>query len=162
MKSVPLNAYFGIFFSFIIAMVLAVFPVSESLMWLKPNFIVLTLIYWVLKVPKFVGIYVAFGLGIFLDLLLYRTLGISSLALCVVVYLTNLLRAKLSTFCIWQQALTVLLLVGFYQLILVWHYLFEGNCSINIYFWLTIIVNVIFYPVIYFFLHNYQRFFRIV
>ena len=160
MSRSALKKFFG-YAGFIFAMMLAIIPISEAFMWLKPNFVVLLLIYWVVKAPKVVGIYFAFLLGIFIDLLMYRTLGITSLALCVVAYLTNLLRAKLSTFCLWQQALTIFLLIGFFQLILVWNYLFEGMAAFNIYFWLTIIANLIFWPILYFFMHNYQRFFNI-
>ncbi len=158
---ISFKAYIGVIISFVIAMILAVFPISESLMWVKPNFIVLILIYWVVKAPKVVGIYFAFVLGILLDLLLYRTLGVSSIALCIVVYLSNLLRNKLNSFCLWQQALTILILVGFYQLILVWSYLFEGNIEIKVSFWLTLLINIVFWPIIYFVMSIYHRFLNI-
>ena len=162
MVRVDYKNYFAIILSFIFAMMLTVFYIPKSIEWIRPNFVVLTLIFWVLLKPNVVEIYFAFFLGIFLDLLLNNPLGASSLALCVITYLTNYFRTKLNSFCVWQKALTILLLVGLYQLLLIWIHLLVDKKVISFSYWVPIFISVLLWPLIYFLLSKYKLLFKII
>ena len=155
-----IKSYFLVFLSFIFFIVLNLIPLY-GYSWLKPDLIVLCLIYWVISSNNIAGIYFAFILGIFCDLLTNNILGVSSLALAFVAYLTNILKLKLNTLCLWQQVLTVALLVGFYKLFVLWGVFFTSNVVVDLYYWASIVVSILFWPLVYMVLRYYQQLYKI-
>ena len=106
--------------SFLLAVLLAVFPVPLWLQWARPEWVSLVLIYWVIALPQRIGIVVAFLLGLLLDVVEGAVPGQNALALSVVAYLSLVLYQRLRVFNIWQQAAVVFVLVGINQLVCQW------------------------------------------
>ena len=156
MNIIILKNYWFICVSFIFWMMVSIIPLGTYWVIIRPEFIVLSLIYWAIFVPGLVGIIFAFILGIFWDLLLGSPLGASSLSLCLIVYLVNFLRPKLVSSCLWQQALTIFSLVASYKLILLWANLFNTSISVPISYWLSILTSIIAWPLVYIATQYYQ------
>ena len=115
-----LSGYFVVMVSFFVSMVLAIFPIPALLNYVRPEWVVMTLIFWMLMLPTRVGIFTALALGLLVDVLEGHLLGQSALAMCVVAYLTLLMYSRLRLFSPLQQTFIVFVLVGIYQLIHYW------------------------------------------
>ena len=115
-----LSGYFVVLVSFFVAMVLAVFPMPYLLNYVRPEWLVMTLIFWVLALPAHIGVFMGFAMGLLLDVLEGHLLGQSALALSLVAYLTLSLYGRLRLFNPLQQSMIVFVLVGLYQLVHYW------------------------------------------
>lgn len=103
--------------SVVVALVLsiALFPLSW-LQW-RPEWLGLIVFYWVFRAPSRFGIFVAWTLGLLLDVLESTTLGINALSLAVVAFLVLTTHQRLRMFPLPQQCLMVFLLLGINQML---------------------------------------------
>ncbi len=102
--------------SFIVALLLAVYPLQVDWRWWRPEFIALLVIYWSMYTPHNFGIAAAWGVGLVQDLVEICPLGQNSLGLIVVAYICHLSYQRIRNYALWQQAMWVFVLVGIYQL----------------------------------------------
>jgi rod shape-determining protein MreD len=82
-----IHAYAGIIFSFFIAFSLVIFPLPASIAFLRPDFVLLVLTYWVVNLPNRAGVVMAFIVGIFYDLLAGSLFGVMGLTMSIVAFL---------------------------------------------------------------------------
>lgn len=106
-----------ILLSLFVAAILEVIPMPGALDQLRPEWIVLVTIYWVLALPHRIGVFWALGAGLFLDILTGSVLGQHGLALAVAGYITLLAYKRMRVFPAVQQSAVVFLLVGTASLI---------------------------------------------
>jgi rod shape-determining protein MreD len=104
----------------IAALVLSVFPLPESIAAYRPDWVALIMVYWSLVEPGRFGLVTAMLLGIALDTLTGSLLGQHSLALLVVVYLSQRFHLRIRAFPASQVALIAIALLGVYEFILFW------------------------------------------
>ena len=100
-----------ILLTFAVAMLLTIIPLSDTLRALRPDWVALTLIFWCLALPYRVSVGSGFIAGLFLDVLTGTLLGQHALALSLIAYVCVRLHQRIRIYPIWQQALTVLLLL---------------------------------------------------
>jgi rod shape-determining protein MreD len=124
--------------------------------YLKPDFVTLVLIYWVVFLPNIIGIITAFIIGLYMDLVIGNLLGTMGLALPVVAYLTKLFSNRLLIFRFWQHSLIILMLLGISQMLVLWIYIITGKQPQNFTYWIMSITSVLMWPVVYYCL-NYFR-----
>ena len=74
-------------------------------------------IYWVIAQPHRFGVVSAWITGLVLDVLVNNTLGQNALALAAIAYTTYLLHMRIRVFPLWQQCLSILVLVGIFMLV---------------------------------------------
>lgn len=106
--------------SFIVAFLLTSIPLPAWLEPFHPDWLCLVLIYWCIALPQRVGIGTAFVLGVLQDVARGTLLGQHALALIVVAYLTLKLHRRLRLFPLWQQSLSVLVLLLIEQILVSW------------------------------------------
>lgn len=82
---------FPIIFSVIIASVLMVYPLSYALSGWRPLFMMMVMLFWVLCQPTWSGIWFAFAVGIFTDLLLDAPLGLNALSFVLITFVSRFL-----------------------------------------------------------------------
>ena len=114
------HAYWVILASFVAAYVLAVVSIPVWLMWARPEWVALTLIYWTIALPHRAGVFTGLVAGVLLDSLEGAALGQNALALVVVALLCLTLYQRLRQFSVLQQAGMVFVLVGINQLVCQW------------------------------------------
>jgi rod shape-determining protein MreD len=100
----------------LIAFVLAVMPFSQAIMWGRPEWVAIVVIFWVIELPHRFGVVSAWMTGLLLDATEGVVFGENAFALALTAHFTYLLHARLRVFPVWQQCLTVLVLVGLNQL----------------------------------------------
>lgn len=104
--------------SVVAALILAVVPLPDSIVAFRPDWVAVVLLYWSLIEPRRYGLLSAFWLGIVLDTLSGSLLGQHSLALLLIVYLSQRLYLRIRTFPASQVASLVIVLLALYQLVL--------------------------------------------
>jgi rod shape-determining protein MreD len=104
--------------SVVAALVLAIVPLPDSIVAFRPDWVAVVLLYWSLIEPRRYGLLSAFWLGIVLDTLTGSLLGQHSLALLLIVYLSQRLYLRIRTFPASQVATLVIVLLALYQLVL--------------------------------------------
>lgn len=141
----------GIFivFSFALAMLLTIMPLPESLRALRPDWVTLTLIFWCLVLPYRVSVGSGFVAGLLLDTLSGTLLGEHALSLSLIAYLCVRLHQRIRVYPMWQQALTVMLLLTLHQLLTLWIDSVIGRPMPSLGYWLPALIGALLWPLIY-------------
>ena len=148
------HGYWLIIASFMVAFVLAVLPMPHWLLWVRPEWVALVLIYWTIALPHRVGILTGLVLAILLDTLDGGALGQNAFVLVVVALFSLTLYQRLRVFSVLQQAGTVFVLVGINQLVCQWVQNLEGVGSPELLFLLPAVSSALLWP---FVLHILRR-----
>jgi len=150
-----------IIFSFIGALALTVFPLPDSLAVARPEWVTLVLIYWCMALPNRIGVVSAWIIGLMLDVLRVGLLGQNALALCVIAYITLKLYQRLRVFPLWQQALSVFVLVALSQMLNLWVKGITGQSIDLMTYWLPSLSSMVAWPLVFITLRALRRKFRV-
>jgi rod shape-determining protein MreD len=114
------HSFFMSAISLALMLALAVVPLPAAVAPFRPDWVAVVLLYWSLMAPHRFSLMTAFWMGLVLDTLTGALLGQHALALLVVVYLAERFHLRFRVFPISQLAITVLLLLGLYEFMLLW------------------------------------------
>ena len=111
----PTRGGWVILLSVFAAMLLSVLHLPETwpqwLGWLRPNWMLLVLFFWVMELPHRIGLIAAWVIGLLLDALLGEPLGLNGLLLASVTFVTWRFFERLRMYALAQQCATVFALV---------------------------------------------------
>ncbi len=100
----------------VLTLLLALFgnllPLSGAPLALRPDFLALVLLYWCIQEPRFVGVGIAWSVGLVMDVGDATLFGQHALAYAVLAYAAEYFRRRVLRFPLWQQALQVALLLA--------------------------------------------------
>lgn len=116
----PKLRYLVIYLSFIGGMILLILPLPDWVKIYRPDWVALILIYWSMALPKRVGLWSAFIVGLLVDTLLGTLLGHHALALVVITYLNLNVYLRIRVLSLPQQSFYVFSLLVISQLIISW------------------------------------------
>ena len=160
MEGTP-HAYWVIVATLFAALVLALVPLPQWLLWARPEWVALTLIYWVIALPHRVGLVTALVMGVILDVVEGAVLGQNAFALAVVALLSLTLYQRLRVFSLAQQAGVVFVLVGINQLVCNWVQNLEGAGTGSLLFLLPAFSSALLWPVVLHILRTLRRNYRV-
>lgn len=143
--------------SLLVGLLLNVLPLGFKLAWLRPEWLVLLVIYWVVRFPAEFGIGYAWLLGLLLDGFESSLLGQHALAMAVVTYLTIILQRRLSVLGAWQQAAIMFMLVGVFQLLCHWVQNISGSATPNLLFLVSCLSSALCWPLVRYILDSRVR-----
>lgn len=143
----------------IVALMLAIAPMPEAAQPFRPDWVLLTLIYWSMALPRGYGVGSAWLVGVVLDVAQGTLLGQHALALSAVAFITVRFHLQLRVFPLSQLTLTVAAMIGFYQFILFWINGVAGVSAPGASFWGPVISGTLLWPMVYVLLGtvNYRR-----
>ncbi len=157
------HGYWVIVVSFIVAALLLVLPLPESMAYYRPEWMALFLIYWVMALPHRVGLITAWIVGLFVDVLEDSLLGLNALVLALVAYLALSLYRRLRMFTMLQQASTIFILVGLHQLVSFWVLTVSSqNTSPNLMFLVSAFTSAVIWPLVFYSLRYLRRTLHVV
>lgn len=146
--------------SFLVAAVLAILPLPQWLLWGRPEWVALVLIYWCIALPHRVGVITALTVGLGMDVLEGAVLGQNAFALAVLALLSLLLYQRMRVFSLWQQAGIVFVMVGMHQLVCQWVQNLEGAGARTLLFLLPALSSALLWPGVLHLLRKLRRHYR--
>src|SRR5580658_907667 len=130
------------------AVAFAVIPLPQVLDALRPDFLVLVVLYWSIESPRAGGLTLAFVAGLALDVIQGVVLGQHALALTLIAGWATHLRLRLRVFSILSQSLTIFALLTGYQFVLFWVDGATGNPVTTFGRWLAPVIGALLWPVL--------------
>lgn len=111
----PTRGGWLILLTLFVAMILSVVHLPQDwaawLGWLRPNWMLLVLFFWVMELPHRLGLIAAWCLGVLMDGLLGEPLGLNGLLLAAFTYLTWRFFERLRMYSALQQCGVIFMLV---------------------------------------------------
>lgn len=155
--SVEARGRFTILATFLVAIVLNILPGPTWAEPFVPDWVALTLIYWCMAAPQRVSVGTGWVLGLTLDVLYGSLLGQHALAKSAIAFITVRLHPQLRMFPRWQQAVSVLMLLFFNQLLVAWIRGLTGHAPGTVAYWTPSIVGALLWPWLFVILRDVRR-----
>lgn len=150
-----------IFVTFLAALALTVLPLPGWLAAIRPEWVALVLIYWCMALPTRVGVGYAWIVGLLLDVLRAGLLGQHALSFAIVAYITLQLYQRIRVFPLWQQAVSVFVLVLLHLLLQLWIKGISGNPPPALPFLLPALSSMLLWPLMFLGLRRLRRRYRV-
>ncbi len=135
-----------IFLTFLMAWILMILPVPSAWHRVGPAWLTLMIIYWIFAQPQFVGIAVAWCVGLVMDSLYGGILGQYALSLMMVAFFARFLRYRIRLMSSWQQGLMIAVLVFIGQCILFVVQWLLGHPDKMFYYFISALSSMIVWP----------------
>lgn len=132
-----------IYASLLMALVLQLFPWSGSGLYLRPDFVLLALLFWMLRAPQYCNIGLAWVAGLAIDLASGSLFGQNALAYAITAFFAIVYQRRLILFTDLQQTSYVFLLLLINQFTLFLLKLFAGAESPGYYYFLSCITGIL-------------------
>ncbi len=152
--------WFIIVASFVAALAVTLFPLPAMLAPLRPDWVVLVLIYWIIALPHRVGVGTGWLAGLFQDAATGTLLGQQALGLTVVAWLVLLLHQRIRNYPIWQQAILILIFVALFRVLGAWVLGVSGRPTGFLY-WMPAISSMLAWPFVFLMLRHIRRRYRV-
>jgi rod shape-determining protein MreD len=143
--------------SFLVAYILTIVPLPDWLREARPDWAALILIYWCMALPQRVGVGVGWLVGLGQDALQSTLLGQHALGYTIIAYLTIKLHQRIRIFPLWQQALSVLVLLLLTRIILFWINGLVGRPATTPTIWLAAITGTLLWPWVFLIMREFRR-----
>ena len=155
-----MHSWIAILSTLLIALMLALLPMPDWTIWLRPAWVLLVVIYWAMMAPDQVGVGVAWSVGFILDLLKGTALGEQALAFTVVIYLITRLYMRLRMYPLLQQGVSIFIFVFIYQFILYCIQGFIGELPSSHLYWLSSVTSMFIWPWLFVLMRDFQKWMR--
>lgn len=150
-----------IFLSFVAAFILSMLPLPQILQTVRPEFVVIVLLYWCIALPNRVGVGIGWIAGLFIDVSTDSLLGQHALTFALLSYLAIKLHQRIRVFPVWQQALTIFVLIMFEGTINLWINGMLGDAPSIWSYTLPAISTALFWPPAYFAMRQVRRHYQV-
>lgn len=147
--------------SYLVALLLSVFPLFYEARWLRPEFLALFVIFWAMRMPQQISMLWVFVAGCWLDILEGVVLGQHALTLVVVAYMALQGHQRIQHYVVWQQSLVIMVIIAVHQLMDNWVHSFQGGASPDFDFLMPAFTSALLWPLIYTGLDRLRSRFRV-
>lgn len=161
MRSVHHQGGWIIFLSFVAALMLTLAPLPDWAVYWRPEWVSIVLIYWCMALPERVGVGVGWVAGLFLDVVHGAVMGQYAMALALVAYFTLSLHQRMRIYPVAQQALVVLMLILFQQLLVIWVKGIIGQSPHSLRYWIPSLTTMLLWPWLFVILRDLRRRYRV-
>ncbi|WP_425641094.1 rod shape-determining protein MreD [Marinomonas gallaica] len=147
--------------TFIAALMLEGLVFPSDLIWYKPEWTLLVILYWVIALPFKVGVGIAWFLGLLVDLLQGGVIGQHSLTYVIVTAACASLYKRLRMYRRWQQSIFIFLLISINQLVGFWIDHYAGDADPTLMIFMPAVVSAILWPWLFVLLRSIRRLYSI-
>jgi rod shape-determining protein MreD len=151
------SKYFVIGATFAISIMLMLIPLPDWLRPFRPEWLILTVIYWNMALSKNVGIGVAWGLGLCADVVQGVLLGQHALGFAITAYIAIRFHQRVRNYPLYQQALFVGMILLPYMSISLWVLGILGEAPRSWLYWAPVLTSVFVWPLVYLMLRSVRR-----
>ena len=143
--------------SILVSIILMLIPLPDSIRLLRPEWVVLALIYWTMATPRQVSVGYAWAVGLIMDLIMGGALGVFAFCYALIIYIVSVVHLRLRQYPIWQQTVSIFSLMLLMHLLL----LLITPRTIDWSFGLPVISSTLIWPLNYVFLRSLRRTFHV-
>ena len=152
---------FVIYSSILIGMVLSVVQVPVSLPpelgYVRPDWVAMVLVYWVIAVPNRIRLFTAWVVGMIMDVLLGGLMGQYALSYVIITYIAANLYQRLRMFSVWQQAGIIFAILGLSHIVGFWAESIAGLSEWSFWYLLPAVTGAFLWPWIFLLLRYFRR-----
>jgi len=141
----------------LLALMLSIVPLPDWAEALRPDWVTLVMIYWVMAMPEKVGVTVAWIFGLLLDVAQGSILGQHAVGLVLITYIVLLQYSRIRVFSLVQQAIVVFFLLLIKQLLVLWVNGIIGLTPQLSSYFLPSLIGAILWPWLFLSLRNVRR-----
>lgn len=116
--------------------------------WLRPEFVALLVIYWMMALPHQLNAGLAWCAGLLQDVIEGAVIGEHALALVILAYICQLSYRRIRSYAVWQQACWVFVLVGIHQLFCNWVNSLSGYQAPPLLFLVPALFSALLWPLV--------------
>lgn len=156
-----MHSWFVILTTLLIALILALLPMPDWTMWLRPAWVLIVLIYWAITAPDRVNVGVAWMTGLVVDVLNGSLLGEHALAFTIVIYFVSRIYIRIRMFPMMQQGLSIFIFVLLYQFVLYCIQGFIGELPRSHLYWLSSLTSMLLWPWLFVLMRDCRRWLRV-
>lgn len=156
-----MHSFFAVVTTLIIAFILALLPMPDWTVWLRPAWVLMVLIYWAMMMPNEVSVGTAWMTGIVMDLMNGTLLGEHALALTIVIYFVSRMHIRLRMFPMVQQGISVCIFVMLYQFIIYCIQGFIGELPSSHLYWMSSLTSMLLWPWLFVIMRDCRRWFKL-
>ena len=145
-----------IIISIIIGSVLMVYPMAYDTAGWRPSFMLMIMLFWILYQPSWSGVWFAFGMGIFTDLLLDAPLGLNALSFVLISFAIRyfIRERRILTFGN-SWVIVVIALVAHIAFLWLSQTMASTHFSITRH-WQPLLSSILTWPILYYCLHKWR------
>ena len=147
--------------SFIIAIMLTALPLPDWAVNWRPDWVAIVLIYWCMAVPDRIGIFIAWFLGLLLDVQQGNALGQNALSMTLIAFLTINSYQRMRAYPLLQQAVLVCFYLLLYKLVMLLILVYLGLNKSDWTYWMPAITSMLLWPWLFIILRDVRRKHRI-
>ena len=148
MNTEPAHARLYLYGTALAGLTLSSVPLPHVLDLLRPDFLLLVVVWFALMLPRTGGLLFAWCAGLALDAFRGVVLGQNALAFVVIAYLVHRFHLRVRMFPLLHQSLVVLSLLWLYQFMLFWIDGVTGHPLTDWVRWLPVITGALLWPVL--------------
>ncbi|MFT4020731.1 MAG: rod shape-determining protein MreD [Acinetobacter sp.] len=153
----PKDPLIWIVISILIASVFTIYPLSYDISAWRPFILLMVMLFWVLCQPTWCGVWFAFGVGVFTDLLLDASLGKNALIFVLITFISRyfIRERRILTFMnIW--VITILAIIAYALYLWVSQVLAGENYPI-MRRWPPLLSSILLWPLLYYSLRKWRN-----
>ena len=136
-------------FSFLAGVLLTLMPLPEALIWWRPEWLLILLVFWVLNQPSIVGIWTAFILGLLLDLMMNTRFGVYPVSMVTVAWLARFAARRMRNLSLLNTSGVVAVLVALALAMRAGlELLLPGSRPLTADYWLPVISSALCWPLV--------------
>lgn len=147
----------ALYLTFFIALIVLVYPLPLWAQQARPDIPLLVLIYWSMALPNRIGIFAAVAIGIIVDALTSSLLGQHALAYALSIYIVLIMHKRLRLLPMWQQAVTVLVLLYIERFIAALILGITDGLFPDMLFWLPPVIGMFLWPWVFIILREIRQ-----
>jgi len=151
------NRNLPVFMTIVVALMLTMMPLPDSMSAFRPDWVALIILFWALNVPRSYGVGAAFIAGIFVDVAQATLLGQYALALVVITYITVKSHLLIRVYPLLQLTATIFALLALYQFLLFWINGVAGVEAPAVSYWGPVITGTLIWPLLYSFMSSVKN-----
>ncbi|RKZ55924.1 MAG: rod shape-determining protein MreD [Gammaproteobacteria bacterium] len=136
---------------------LAIMPLPDWAVELRPEWVTLVLIYWAMTAPSKVGVTAAWFTGLLLDVSYGTLMGQHAIGMVLVIYVIHMQHQRLHMASLLQQAIVIFALLFVKQLLILWVDGMLGRAPGSWLYFMPTITSTILWPWIFLILKELQR-----
>ena len=155
------NGQWLVWLCMIIAGVLSLLPMPAILADGRPAWVAMIVLYWIMVLPQRYGLLFAWIVGLLMDVMMGVVLGQNAIALLIVAMAGQELHRRLKMYPLLQQSLIVLIIIGLYQLTILWISSAVGRIQPSLIYLLPAVTSAVFWPWLSSLLHMLRRRFAV-